>query len=102
MRELYRVLKPGGWAILQVPISLVLEKTYEDFSITGEAEREQAFGQSDHVRIYSRDYKDRLEQAGFRVTVFYWISEAEKFGTLDNKFALNEFEAVYRVDKPSQ
>src|SRR5579863_2750569 len=56
MREIYRTLKPGGWAILQVPISLTLETTYEDFSIVTEAGRERAFGQSDHVRLYGRDY----------------------------------------------
>lgn len=99
MRELYRVLKPGGWAIVQVPISLVLDKTYEDFSITSEAAREQAFGQNDHVRIYGADYKNRLEEAGFRVTVFRWTDSPEKFGGNKNKFALNEKEAIYRVDK---
>lgn len=100
MRELYRVLKPGGWAILQVPISLVLEKTYEDFSITSEAAREQAFGQYDHVRLYARDYKGRLEEAGFKVTIFRWTDDAEEFGGRENRFALNEKEAIYRVDKP--
>ena len=100
MTELLRVLKPGGWAVLQVPISLTLEKTYEDFSITSERERELAFGQSDHVRIYAGDYQDRLQQAGFKVSIFRWTSEPEKFGTLQNKFGLNEKEAVYRVFKP--
>jgi len=100
MREIYRTLKPGGWAILQVPISLVLEKTYEDFSITTEAGREQAFGQSDHLRLYARDYKDRLEQAGFKVNLFEWTTEVENFGTRQNIFGLNEKETVYRVTKP--
>lgn len=67
MRELHRVLKPGGWAILQIPMSLTLEETYEDLDITDPNEREKAFGQSDHVRIYGSDYKARLEQAGFIV-----------------------------------
>jgi predicted SAM-dependent methyltransferase len=100
MREIYRVLKPGGWAILQVPISLVLEKTYEDFSITTRDGREQAFGQSDHVRLYARDYKDRLEQAGFKVNIFEWTAEAENFGARQNIFGLNEKETVYHVTKP--
>ena len=56
MSELYRVLKPGGWAILQVPISLLLNKTYEDPTVTTPEEREKVFGQSDHVRIYAKDY----------------------------------------------
>ncbi len=68
MAELCRVLKPGGFAILQVPISYLLADTYEDFSIIDPAERERAFGQNDHVRIYGRDYPGRLERAGFSVT----------------------------------
>ena len=67
MRELYRVLKPGGWAILDVPI--LREKTFEDPSITTPEERERVYGQHDHVRAYGKDYKDRLEEAGFEVTV---------------------------------
>jgi len=68
MREIYSVLKKGGWAILLVPIE-DMDKTYEDFSITADYEREKAFGQSDHVRRYGRDYIDRLKTAGFNVTV---------------------------------
>jgi predicted SAM-dependent methyltransferase len=99
MRELYRTLKPGGWAILQVPISLTLKNTYEDFSIMTATGREQAFGQSDHVRLYARDYKDRLEQAGFKVNIFRWTTEIENFGTRQNIFGLNEKEAVYHATK---
>ncbi len=69
MRELLRVLKPGGWAILQVPIDLKRAHTYEDFSITSPEQRRIHFGQEDHVRWYGRDYIGRLESAGFVVTV---------------------------------
>jgi len=99
MSELYRALKPGGWAILQVPISLRLTKTFEDASITAAADREQAFGQDDHVRIYARDYEDRLVNAGFTITVFRWVSEAHNFGGPRNVFGLNEEEGVYFVTK---
>jgi SAM-dependent methyltransferase len=68
MGELFRVLKPGGLAILQVPISYLLDKTFEDFAIKDPGERERAFGQHDHVRIYGEDYVNRLEGAGFTVT----------------------------------
>ncbi|MEM9023365.1 MAG: methyltransferase domain-containing protein, partial [Bacteroidota bacterium] len=71
MRELFRVLKPGGQAILQVPIGLTLEQTIEDPSITDPAEREVRFGQFDHLRIYGQDYSDRLAEAGFDVQVHY-------------------------------
>jgi predicted SAM-dependent methyltransferase len=69
MRELYRVLKKEGWAVVLVPIA-DMEKTYEDFSIITEAGRLKAFGQSDHVRKYGIDYSERLKSAGFNVTVF--------------------------------
>ena len=67
MSEFYRVLKHNGWAVLLVPIAN-LDKTYEDFSITTEAGRLEAFGQGDHVRKYGRDYIDRLKSIGFNVT----------------------------------
>lgn len=67
MREMKRVLKPGGWAILQSPLKPELEKTYEDFSITDPQARERAFGQRDHVRLYGRDYQTRLQAAGWQV-----------------------------------
>jgi SAM-dependent methyltransferase len=95
MGELYRVLKPGGWAILQVPISLSLKNTYEDFTITSESARAEAFGQKDHVRIYAKDYKDRLEQVGFKVEVFHWNDGTNLFGNSNNKFRLNEKEDIY-------
>ncbi len=68
MRELFRILKPGGFAILQVPISFVMDKTFEDRAIRNPTERERAFGQRDHVRLYGRDYPARLTEAGFSVT----------------------------------
>ncbi len=66
MRELYRVLKPGGWAIIQSP-TYAMEQTYENPLLTHPVEREIAFGQRDHVRKYGQDYGDRLRQAGFTV-----------------------------------
>lgn len=67
MAELYRVLKPGGLGIFQIPQDLSLEKTYEDFSITSPEERAKHFGQYDHVRVYGKDYFDKLRAAGFNV-----------------------------------
>jgi ubiquinone/menaquinone biosynthesis C-methylase UbiE len=68
MEELYRILSPGGWGILQIPQDLKRETTFEDGSITDKKERAKIFGQYDHVRIYGRDYFDKLRQVGFEVT----------------------------------
>lgn len=100
MGELFRTLKPGGYAILQVPISLSLENTHEDHSITAPSERERAFGQADHLRIYAKkDYRNRLEQVGFRVAEFNWRNENKNFGGPTNKFGLIKKESVYIARK---
>lgn len=67
MKELYRVLKKGGVGIFQVPLETTREKTYEDFSIVKPNERNKAFGQYDHVRVYGMDFFDRLCEVGFKV-----------------------------------
>ena len=78
MWELHRILSPRGFAILLVPIKdffkgKKIDKTFEDFSIRNPKEREEVFGQRDHVRIYGRDYEDRLRSAGFHVTTDKYI-----------------------------
>ena len=67
MQELYRVLKPGGMGIFQIPQDLSREVTFSDDSITDEKERAKIFGQYDHVRVYGRDYFDKLRSIGFKV-----------------------------------
>lgn len=67
MKELYRVLKKGGMGIFQVPQDLSREKTFEDNSITDRGERAKIFGQYDHVRVYGKDYFDKLRSIGFTV-----------------------------------
>jgi ubiquinone/menaquinone biosynthesis C-methylase UbiE len=67
MQELYRVLKPGGMAILQIPQDLNRATTFEDNTIVDQKERARIFGQYDHVRVYGRDYFDKLRSIGFRV-----------------------------------
>ena len=67
MQELFRVLKPGGMAILQIPQDLSRTTTFADDSITDQKERAEIFGQYDHVRIYGRDYFDKLRSIGFTV-----------------------------------
>ncbi|MET3731339.1 class I SAM-dependent methyltransferase [Moheibacter stercoris] len=67
LHELYRVMKPGGWGILQVPIRYQQEKTFEDPTITDRQVRIEKFGQYDHVRVYGRDYYEKLAAIGFLV-----------------------------------
>lgn len=67
MQELYRILKPGGMGIFQVPQDLQRETTFQDDSITDPKQRTLIFGQYDHVRVYGRDYFEKLQQIGFRV-----------------------------------
>ncbi len=67
IREIRRVLREGGLALMQHPLDEQRAETYEDASITGKADRRAQFGQADHVRIYGRDFVSRLEQGGFAV-----------------------------------
>jgi SAM-dependent methyltransferase len=69
IRELYRILKPGGWAGISMPVRLD-QKTYEDPTITSPEERERAFGETVHVRYYGYDVVDRLEEVGFQVRMY--------------------------------
>jgi SAM-dependent methyltransferase len=88
MAELHRILKPGGWALISVPIR-VDSATYEDASIVTPAAREAAFGETTHVRFYGFDVSDRLAAAGFDVHVDLAsdIDEVTKrrYGLLDDE-----------------
>ena len=97
LSELHRILEKGGWGILQVPLDIELDATYEDFSIITKKEREKAFGQDDHVRLYGKDYPDRLASAGFNVDQFDYV---DKFSKEDIHFyGLDENETLYLVRK---
>ena len=78
MQELYRVLKPGGMGVFQIPQDLSRATTFEDDSITEKAERAKIFGQYDHVRIYGRDYFDKLRSIGFKVDEVDYTSTLTK------------------------
>lgn len=64
LSELCRVLKPGGFAILQTPFSAKLKHTFSDPGINDDFSRLQAYGQEDHVRLYGSDIMDRFESSG--------------------------------------
>jgi predicted SAM-dependent methyltransferase len=67
MQELYRVLKPGGMGIFQIPQDLLRATTFSDDTIVDQKERAKIFGQYDHVRVYGHDYFDKLRSIGFKV-----------------------------------
>ena len=94
--ELYRVMRHGGWGIILSPMDESRAETFEDDTITDEAERTRIFGQYDHRRIYGRDYADRLHRAGFEVEV---IDYAQKLSPEErNRYALTD-EKLYIVRK---
>ncbi len=67
MHEILRVLKPSGFAILQVPMDLNMEHTLENPEYNTPELREKYYQQRDHLRLYGRDYAQRLKSAGFDV-----------------------------------
>jgi predicted SAM-dependent methyltransferase len=75
MQELFRVMKPGGYGIFQIPQDLSRAETFEDNTITDKAERAKIFGQYDHVRVYGRDYFDKLRSVGFKVEAVNYTAQ---------------------------
>lgn len=68
MNELFRVLKPGGYLLVQTPFKK--GDIYEDLTLTSESERQKFFGQKDHVRIYSvSGLEKRLQNSSFTIEV---------------------------------
>lgn len=78
MQELYRVMKPSGFGVFQIPQDLNREKTFEDNSITDKKERAKIFGQYDHVRVYGLDYFDKLRTIGFKVKEVDYTAKLSK------------------------
>ena len=90
MQELYRVLKPGGFGIFQIPQDLSKAITFADNTITDRKERAKLFGQYDHVRVYGRDYFDKLRSIGFKVdevdyTKKITLDKIEKYCLMKNE-----------------
>lgn len=98
MAELFRVCKPGGWAMLQVPVTV--EKTFEDSRVRSPAERKRLFGNEGHVRRCGPDYAERMRAAGFVVQalpVASFISE-ESLGRMGIR---NRMRYVFFCRKPA-
>lgn len=90
MQELFRVLKKGGFGIFQIPQDLSRDKTFEDDTIIDRQERAKIFGQYDHVRVYGRDYFNKLRAIGFEVdevdyTKKIALKELERFCLMKNE-----------------
>jgi SAM-dependent methyltransferase len=98
MSEIHRILRPGGWAILQVPIfgAVTREEVIED-----DVERSAAYGQPDHVRMYGNDgvYPDRLRSVGFDVHIIEFVRELG--AELTERYRLTVSEDIYRCVKPA-
>jgi len=97
MKELFRVMRPGGWAILQVPQDMTRDTTYEDASIVLPEEREKHFWQKDHVRLFGRDYPDYLRKAGFTVEEFWLKDHLDQ--EIFNRYRISEEEVLYIAKK---
>jgi hypothetical protein len=94
MRELFRLLKPGGFALLTVPVNASRQQTYENPAVTTPAERWAHFSAHDHVRYYGLDFADRLAEAGFVVDTFRMPPDQEV------RYGLLRYEWVYIARKP--
>lgn len=93
MGEIRRMLKPGGFAILQTPFSMRLAETDESETELSEDERIRRFGQGDHVRLYAKpDYLTRLRNAGFDVEEFWAWRDAPE---LAEAFAVDPLEPLF-------
>ena len=97
MKEFYRVMKPGGWGIFQVPIDINNKVTIEDKNIIDPNERERLYWQSDHLRLFGLDYGKKLSEAGFKVTESDFINELSE--DLVERYALPKGEIVYFCQK---
>ncbi|HMM10884.1 MAG TPA: methyltransferase domain-containing protein [Bacteroidales bacterium] len=101
LSEIFRVLKPDGKAILQVPWSPLLDETIEEMKPMSEKEREEYFGQHDHVRLYGRDFVERLTRAGF-VVRSYALNELDADQDYLNCIAVNADELVFLASKQAK
>ena len=97
MREILRIMRKGGWGVILSPVDLQRETTFEDDTITDEAERTRIFGQYDHRRIYGRDYAERLREAGFEV---YECDYANLIPAKEKQLYALTDELLYIVRKP--
>jgi len=97
IQEIHRILRPDGFAILQVPLNPAMDKTHEDKSIIDPNEREKYFRQKDHYRLYGMDFPERLKEAGFKTkeqNYIFQLTDHEK-----ERYRLPAFELMYAYYK---
>lgn len=98
LSEVVRVLKPGGYAILQAPYSSVLKKTWEDEGIVADKVRLQAYGQEDHVRLFGQDIFERFEKKGLESHVVSHENTLHDYCPF--KYGVNQNEPFFLYRKP--
>jgi SAM-dependent methyltransferase len=98
MAELYRVMRPGGWGIFQVPQDFTRADTYEDASIQSEADRAKHYWQKDHLRLFGANYPEKLAEVGFEYVALKpdELVSAEEV----DRYRLNPNEILYIFRKP--
>jgi SAM-dependent methyltransferase len=95
--ELFRIMKPGGWGVFQVPLDTNRSVTYEDASIVSPEDREKHFWQKDHVRLFGRDFPEWLKKAGFTVEEF--LQESNFTSKEIARYRLPKGEVLYIAHK---
>jgi predicted SAM-dependent methyltransferase len=98
IHEIYRILRPGGWAVVSVPIRMD-QKTYEDPSVITAEERRKKFGESDHHRLYGYDFSERLSSCGFSVKVDLAADVDENF---IETYGLLKDENIFYIEKQQE
>ena len=97
LREIFRVMRGGGWGIILSPVDLSRAETFEDDTVTDREERTRLFGQYDHRRVYGRDYASRLAEAGFEVEDRDYAAE---FSAAERTLYALPADHIYIVRKP--
>ena len=98
LKEVFRILKRGGFTILQVPLDYDRESTFEDSNVILPRDRERLFGQKDHLRMYGKDYPVRLREAGFMVGEIHLNETID--ASLHERYRLPEKEVIYWSTRP--
>lgn len=97
MRELYRVQKPGGISIHQVPVDKSRNDTLARNDINTNELRKKYYGHHDHKRLYGNDYPERLKKAGFNVSVINICDQLTE--ETIKYYGLNPEDPIYLCEK---